>query len=172
MAKTATQLVAEFKSASGQGAFTKISRSDVVSGLNARLKTPASLHQGSSSLCGPATLIYALIRHKPAVYVKYVTDLYRSGVGTIGTLKIEPGSDCKSYKVPAKKIHPVDWIALASLRDSENDFFDYDSIDVAAGGITMPGDLVEWFKKAGFSTIKNVTNVYFNKDKSDIKAAS
>jgi hypothetical protein len=51
----------------------------------------------------------------------------------------------------------VDWLTMASLRDSENWFLDFDSItrkgDVQ--GITTAPELARWFKRAGFSDIRN-----------------
>ncbi len=73
---------------------------------------------------------------------------------------------------PAKGIHPVDCVALASLRDSGNDFLEYDGPSDEAGGITMPGDLVGWFKDAGFSKDANYTNFVFTKDVKNLVGAS
>jgi hypothetical protein len=114
--------------------------------------------------------MYCLASLKDAVYAQYVAELYNTGKSTIGRLVVEPGSDCKAYKPSTSQgIHPVDWVALASLRDSENDFFDYDEPSDEVGGITMPGDLVDWFKDAGFSKDANITNVVFTKDEDTIK---
>ena len=73
--------------------------------------------------------------------------------------------------MPKDQIHPVDWMGLASLRDSENSALRYSSVDDEAAGITMPGTLAGWFTKAGFSAVKNVTNVLFRKSRADIEAA-
>ena len=45
-------------------------------------------------------------------------DLYDKGQAQFGTLKVKPGDACRNYD--PKKIAPVDWVALASLRDSDN----------------------------------------------------
>jgi hypothetical protein len=58
----------------------------------------------------------------------------------------------------------VDWVALASLRDSTNLFSDYQSHTNAAAGITLPGTLAGWFSASGFSQVENRTNLVFDSD--------
>jgi hypothetical protein len=139
----------EFAASGNPGAFPKIPRATVVHELLERQSTPSKINQGASSLCGAASLMYQLATHDFATYGHYVLDLYDTGKASLGKLVVEPGSDCRNYAPPADKIKAVDWIALASLRDSENDVFDYASVNDEAGGITLPGDLAGWFDKAG-----------------------
>ena len=179
---TALTSIAEFEANMERGAFVNIREQDIARGLRQRLATPGTVRQGTASLCGPSVLMYWLIRKKPDVYVRYVLDLYRTGQGSIGRLTVRPGADCRRYavrRIPARgripahwEIPPVDWVACASLRDSENDFFDYDSPSVETGGITMPEDLRDWFRKAGFGTTRNDTNTFFTKGQSELERAS
>lgn len=61
----------------------------------------------------------------------------------------------------------IDWITMASLRESENFFWDYDQfitndkLKKAKGsmGITPPWELYEWFKKSGAKNINNLITV-------------
>jgi hypothetical protein len=50
----------------------------------------------------------------------------------------------------------IDWITLASLRDTENNFFDYDSPDDQVPGITTAGDLKTWFEKSGAKILYSI----------------
>jgi hypothetical protein len=153
-------------------AFPNIKRADVVDGLRARVTKPSRIDQANTSLCGPASLFYCVAQTKAALYARYVTELYQTGKSTIGTTVVKPGTDCRKYAPSVKAgIHPVDWIALASLRDSENDAFSYASPSAETGGITMPGDLLGWFIDAGFAKQGNYTNLVFTKDVANLKAA-
>lgn len=96
-------------------------------------------------------------------------DLYRTGEGRLGKLAVKPSAGCRAYQPPAAKIHPVDWIAMASLRDSENTVFDYSSADDTAAGITMPHSLAAWFSKLGWRGVRNNTNVFFVKGRDEVK---
>jgi len=158
--------ITEFATGKGTGAFPAISRADVITGLRERTNDPATIDQGRASLCGPASFLYCLLNDDPEVYVKYVIDLYNTGTAYIGTLKVSPGKDCRNYK--PQGIAPIDWIALASLRDSENVFFDYEDTSDQFSGITLPMTLAGWFKAARYQDVKNETNVFFTKGGSDL----
>jgi hypothetical protein len=167
----AIDTISRFEAAGGQGSWPFISKAEVAAGARQRLGDASKINQGTSSLCGPSSLLYSLIKKKPEAYASYITQLYDNGAAKIGSLDVKPSSDTRNYKVPKDMIHPVDWIGLASLRDSENAALRYSSVDDEAAGITMPGRLADWFTKAGFSGVRNVTNLVFKKSKADIEAA-
>jgi len=137
-----------------------------------RLNSPTMLDQGHTSLCGPAVFLYNILKREPEDFAQYVIELYESGNGHIGSLKVKPGTDCRNYRPLATDVAAVDWVALASLRDSENSLLDYDTVSVEAGGITMPRALSAWFRAANFSQVENKTNIYFDSDLSTLVKAS
>ncbi|SJN26772.1 hypothetical protein [Psychrobacter sp. JB385] len=111
--------------------------------------------QGASSLCGPATLFYCLLVDYPKLYKRAVAELWRDGKTTVNNLKIEPNARTKNPKDLFKtkdelRILAIDWITLASLRDSTNNIMSYSSPFDQAAGITLPADIIDWFKKAGY----------------------
>jgi hypothetical protein len=109
-------------------------------------------------------IIYVLRREKKAkIYVQCIVDLYNKGHGSLGGLLVNPGNDCMNYKMPGVKMSPVDWIGLASLRDSSNALLDYDSVKDQMSGITTPGSIKKWFEKSGFSSVYQNTNLIFDK---------
>ncbi|RDU58867.1 hypothetical protein CQA53_11790, partial [Helicobacter didelphidarum] len=126
--------------------------------------------QGPTSLCGPAAFFYCLLVDRPDLYVKCVIDLWERGEANIKNLHIKPSNDCKN---PSSKngsignINGVDWITLASLRDSENSIFDYDEADDQLAGITFEGKLKSWFIKVGAELLfSNITyGLHINKNK-------
>ena len=163
--------VAAFASGSGAAAFKKIARGAVASGLSARLADPNGIAQAGSSLCGPTVFIRRIAATDPVAYVTFVIDLYLSGQANLGDLKVKAGSDLRDYD-PGTLIAPVDWIPIASIRDSENWFFDYQDVNDATAGITMPSAIEGWFRKVGYRDIVNQTNVLFNKGEDTLRQAS
>ena len=122
------------------------------------------------NLCGPAAFFYCLVHDDPDLYAKYVIDLYTTGKAMLGTIEVSPGSDCRNYRPDKSKIVPVDWVALASLRDLDNSFilfFDFDSADTGVGGITMPHSMKSWFKAFSCKHMQDTTSVWVLSDVSD-----
>ncbi len=168
----ALKLVDAFAPGGHEIGFARIARSDVVDGLRVRLADPSKQNQSAASLCGPAAFLYCLLEEHPEIYAQYVIDLYKTGEGRLGKLHVKPSSGCRAYLPPANKIHPVDWIALASLRDSENTLLDYSSADDTAAGITMPHSLAAWFNKLGWRGVRNDTNSFFVKGRDEVNACA
>ena len=117
--------------------------------------------QGDSSLCGPAAFFYCLQMDRPDVYAQAARELWCWGKTKIGELEIVPGEGCRhpsgayyNHTLPPRAtISGIDWITLASLRDSENTVLSYDAVDCPAAGVTMWQTLTEWFQKAGYELV-------------------
>ncbi|MFQ1055931.1 hypothetical protein ACFX2V_12920 [Gilliamella apicola] len=139
-------------------------------GLTFRLAKLDYPNQDRSMLCGPAAFFYCLLIDRPDLYKQMVKELWESGKTKIGTLKLEPSYDCRhptnffKNEPPGylPKVPAIDWITLASLRDTENSFFDYDSPNDNIPGITTAGDLKTWFKKAGAEIIYEINTKIIN----------
>ncbi len=142
---------------SGKGAVTKITEL-----LKERIVKPWKIDQAGTSLCGPAVFFYCLAKDCPALYVKSVIELYMHGETRINDLHIKPSSACKKAKLP-DKMASIDWITLASLTDSSNSLYHYDSDKDQFAGITLPGKLESWFKAAGYQHVSQHTNLFFDK---------
>jgi len=162
-------VLAAFASGPATGAFPKISRDQVLLGIRNRLADPDKIDQGDASLCGPASFLYCLLRDHPETWVTYVTQMFLKGNARIHGLEVRPSSDC--VNATPTGIKPVDWVALASLRDSENTFFDYQDSSNQVGGITLPGTLAGWFERAGYRQVTNETNLFFTKNAETLKTA-
>jgi len=161
----ARHLIDLFVARSGAGAFPNIHRLDVATGLAQRIEHPSMIDQANSSLCGAAALMRALTKEAPVRYVTYVIELYENGFTQLGQLKIQPRQGARTFKPSlqnpdGERIAPVDWIALASIRDSENSLlFPYDSPKKEAAGITPPWDVARWFQQIGYRQVIDATTV-------------
>lgn len=139
-----------------QDPFEKFRIEDQIEERLAQMSFPK---QGDTSLCGPAAFFYCLQIDRPDIYVQAAQDLWRYGKTKIGDLEIAPGNGCRhpsgefydEYHKPL--ISGLDWMMLASLRDSENLILGYDSVDSPAAGVTAWWSLSEWFEKAGYEKV-------------------
>lgn len=115
-------------------------------------------NQNTGSLCGPAAFFYCLQMDRPDVYAQAAKDLWQYGKTKIGELVIAPGEGCRHpsgdfYDGPDPLILGLDWLMLASLRDSENSIMSFDTLDSPLAGITMWQTLTEWFEKVGYTKV-------------------
>jgi hypothetical protein len=149
--------------------FPRIAPDQVVKELRERVNDPSTQDQMNTSLCGPAAFFYCVLNYKPELYVQYVIDLLTTGKARIDSLTVEPSLACRAYD-PGSKIAAVDWIALASLRDSENTVINYESADQDVPAITRPATLASWLRVVGYQSVRDNTNYYFCKGRKEIDA--
>jgi hypothetical protein len=167
-------LVSYFAAKGGARVFPHIDRRELGASLVDRIDNPGLIQQGAAPLCGPASLVFDLITRDPMGYAQFAIDLYECGRARIGRLDVEPGADLKAYAPPLGRqgIDPADWITLASIRDSENWFLDYDEVGDALAGLTTPHELADWFSKAGYTSVRNEANIFFNKGEDNARQAN
>jgi hypothetical protein len=171
----ARKLVDEFaaRTKSGGGLWLHIKRDELAAGLRARVDNPDIISSGGTNLCGPAAFAHDLAIDDPVSYVKAAIDLWETGSAVIGTQSIKPKKDLKVYKLPPTiGISPADWILLASMRDTDNWFFDYQEEGDAVAAMTLPHTLEKWFKQAGYTEVLNDTNLVACKDLANARKAS
>ena len=150
--------------------FPRISEADIVTGLHDRVIDPTKQNQGTAGLCGPAAFFYCVLNYKPELYVQYVIDLFTTGKARIGSLEVKPGLGCRVYKPPADKIAAVDWVALASLRDSDNMILDISSVSDDVASRSRPGEVGKWLRQIGYRDVRDDSNFYFCKGRKEIEA--
>ena len=114
--------------------------------------------QGEASLCGPAVFLYILLKDNPKVYSQYIKNLWNDGQAMLGHLNIRPSKGVcnpENYTLLSgeTRVSAIDWISMASLRDSENIFFDYKSPDDQFSGLTMPEAIIKWVKSIGAKVV-------------------
>lgn len=148
------------------------SKEKIEQSLASRLKEK-NPDQSGTWLCGPAAYFFCLLNSRPDIYKTIVKKLWETGNVKVGSLEITPkinGARLVSnfyYENGNPRIPPIDWITLASLRDSENKVLpvkSYDSaiIDGSLGGwagITMASDMKSWLQNTGFTVIEEYSNM-------------
>jgi hypothetical protein len=134
-------------------------RKKIESQIESRMNYVNYPNQGGTSLCGPASFFYCLQMDRPDVYKQAAIELWLHGKTKISALEILPGDGCRHPKgsfyddYGRETVSGLDWITLASLRDSENSIMSYDEVGDQVAGITMWGKLTEWFEKAGYEKV-------------------
>ncbi|MBB4365886.1 hypothetical protein GGD65_006955 [Bradyrhizobium sp. CIR18] len=168
--KYAADLIFNFMKRMGQIYFPKLDRDEVGIDLLLRVSNPNILNQRSAGICGPMGFLYSLAFDSPAAYAKYAIDLYENGKAMLGHLKIDPSSDCRQYS-PPRPMSPADWLTGASLRDSENFWFNYSSMGDDDSG-TRLNEMAQWFEKAGYTDVHCENNLFYNLKMNDIEVVN
>ncbi|MTV12274.1 MULTISPECIES: hypothetical protein [Bradyrhizobium] len=171
--KLAAEMVCDFLKNTRTTFFPKLDPHRVGIGILRRIAKPSLIDQDQASMCGPSALMFSYASDKPGQYARFAIDLYQKGQANLGRLLIKPGKDVKNYTPPYSLDH-VDWLTCASIRDSENWFLDFDDTgrisDVA--GITLPSEMEQWFRKAGYQDVREETNLKFSKGLDSVNEAN
>ena len=174
--KQALQLIDEFEKSKKPGWFRIFTRKQVAIDLRDAVNDPTTIKQGTGGLCGVAAFLYTFAKDSPVQYVKYVTSLYNFGWANLRVqqggkkfLRVRPRIHLCGYK-PKGTAHPADWIAMASLRDSDN-LIAYHNGWRKFAGYTTPGEMENWMKKVGYEKVINDANRVSQQSETNLKRA-
>jgi hypothetical protein len=158
----ALQMIDDFETSERPSAWKQIrDRGGFASQLRERVNDPFSISQGSSGTCGPATLVFNMLRAEPVNYVTLATSLFNFGGATLRKWQLRPDKELRDSACPSD-IAEADWIVLASIRDSENWFFDFlPSTRAATAAGTTLSEIEDWFYKTGYTDVKR-NQIYVN----------
>lgn len=122
--------------------FRWFDRKAVLQQIARRKSSPWKIDQGSSSLCGMASLFYLLTKKDPNGYQRLANQLHKKGESQYGNYIIKPhpkakemynmnptSNDYKTVSMPY-----VDWIVLATTRSKEslNSAFIYKGVETGS----------------------------------------
>lgn len=155
------------KQGTPQDPFSKV---EIRTQLSNRLAGYNYPNQAFTSLCGAAAFFYCLLSNQPCIYEQVVWDLWTYGYVKIGELEVRPSDDCKHPEgIFNQNITGLDWITLASLRDSENIVMDYQVRNPGGiigffteglAGITPVSTAKGWFEKIGAKCVFDNTMLW------------
>jgi hypothetical protein len=186
----AQQLVAQFKARHGGGIWLNVDRNQVADGLQDRLMNSNLIAQNNTNLCGIAAFVSAWAKDDPVGYAWLGISLFEAGWGRIGRgsmfgKEVRPSADLKNAPIPhmekyyrnghARQMNHADWIILASVREAFNTVFTrYTGTDPLEPiqGMATPGEVVQEFKAAGYTTIIEKTNWALGEGYDNINEAS
>jgi Tfp pilus assembly protein PilZ len=101
--------------------FPGFDRYNVACGLTLRLLDPVGFKQKNTDLCGIVAFTADLARQKPVAFALLVAHLADKGRAQLDAWNIEPHISVRSVPAGHKSVAQVDWVCLASLRDTLND---------------------------------------------------
>ncbi len=139
--------LAEFEKSSKAGVWKNIPKPLLITDMRDILKNPVgTIKQLNAPLCGPASILYALVRRDPVKFVRMCRDLYENGRFDTPKLKIAPSQALKDSKV-GFKMTAANWVVQASIRDSMNAAIDFTASSGGVAGITTAEEMQELAKE-------------------------
>ena len=179
----AQQLIAQFKARGAQptrsnincakdGIWLHVCRNKVADGLQDRVMNPNLIAQSKTNMCGIAAFVRQWAEDDPVGYAWLGITLYENGTGRIGRgnltgKEVFPSRDLKNSPPPQYQekgtwyeMNHADWVVMASIREAFNGLFTRytanDPLEPLAG-MTLPSEVVNAFKAAGYTSIINQT---------------
>jgi hypothetical protein len=141
------------------GVWNHLDKQQIINDIRDRLNDPYQIQQGEQPFCGPAAVVFELIRKQPHRYIDICQSLYEHGSFEGFTKKIvAAGRLCRSYG--NLRMAQADWMLLATLRDCANMLVPVHpkapKIIREIGGMTKPWEISGWVRELlGYAVTKS-----------------
>jgi len=112
-----------FRNSNVPGVWPHLDKKAIVDEMRVRLHNPFKVNQGQQPFCGPASVLFELIRKFPLKYVTLCQSLYETGGFQAKTCSIQTSEALRQASQGNLRMGPADWMVLATLRESENVLF-------------------------------------------------
>jgi hypothetical protein len=157
--------VADFEQSNTPGVWTSIDKKQLLLEMRSRLVDPFQVNQGGQPFCGPASILFELIRKQPLRYVQICRNLFETGSFQATTARIQASKRlCQSRG--RLRMGQADWMILSTLRESENVIFpvEPDAPDILRNlaGMTKSWEMKGWTREVlGYRKVKYIhTYIY------------
>lgn len=173
--EAAQQAIAAFEQSKLEGVWTALNKPQAIAEMRSRISNPFSVNQGQQPFCGPASVVFELVRTNPVRYVEICRNLFEIG-GFHGHTKWIPASERLRQCQGELQMPQVDWMILSTLRETENLLFpvepDAPEIIRNLGGMTKSWELKGWVREVlGYRQIQYI-HAYLMGDLRALRRAS
>jgi hypothetical protein len=112
-----------FEQSSAAGVWACLDKPTVIADLRSRIADPFQISQGGQPFCGPASVLFELVRKQPSRYVQICRNLFESGGFQATNHWIRASEGLRSNQDKNLRMPQADWMVLSTLRESENSLF-------------------------------------------------
>lgn len=119
----AVSAIDEFAKSSAPGVWAFLDKATIVADLRSRVNDPFQINQGGQPFCGPAAVLFELVRKQPLRYVRICQSLFETGYFQAASHWISAPNELQQASRGDLHMSQVDWMVLATLRQSENLLF-------------------------------------------------
>ncbi|MEO0968777.1 MAG: hypothetical protein AAFX80_10655, partial [Cyanobacteria bacterium J06639_18] len=158
LAPTVRTALVKFEESSSPSAWKCLDKNLLLAQIKLRLQDPFQVNQGKQIFCGPAAILFELVRTQPLRYLEICRSIYETG-GFEGKSVRFKASEKLRHSECRLRMNPADWMILATLRESENRFLpveaDAPEIMRNLAGLTKSWQMKGWVKEVlGYSYVR------------------
>ena len=176
LVQDALSAIAEFEKSKVPGVWPGLNQRQIIAEMRSRLSNPFNVNQGAQPFCGPAAILFELIRRNPVYYVQICRNLFQlGGFHTQSKRWISPSPRLRE-STGQLQMPQADWMVLSTLRESENLIFavepDSPQIIRNISGMTKSWEMMGWVREIlGYRDVK-YHNAYLMWDVSALRRAA
>jgi hypothetical protein len=173
-AQALTALTA-FAQSTQPGVWPYLDKAQMVREMRAHLRHPYGVNQGHQPFCGPASVLFELVRKFPLRYVELCRSLYETGGFQAKTQFIQTSERLRHASKDIVNLGPADWMVLASLRESENLIFPVEpnapELIRNLAGMTKSWEMLGWVREVLGYDHADYLHTYVLRDLTALKKA-
>ncbi len=176
LVEAANAAIATFEQSPTPGVWDFLDKATVVAEMRARVQDPFQINQGGQPFCGPAAVLFELVRKQPRRYVQICQSLFVTG-GFNGMTQWIAAPDALRQNTRGElHIGQADWMVLATLRQSENILFPVEpnspEIIRNIAGMTKSWEMKGWVREILGYTKADYYHAYLLNDITALTAAA
>jgi hypothetical protein len=112
-----------FEQSTAPSAWVSLDKATLIAELRARISNPFQINQGGQPFCGPASVLFELVRKQPERYVQLCQSLFEQGSFQGKTRLIQASEKLQQNPDQNFRMEQIDWMVLSTMRESENLLF-------------------------------------------------
>jgi hypothetical protein len=172
----AEAMVTQFEQSKVPGIWLILQKQQVIQEMRSRLDEPWQVNQGRQPFCGPASILFELIRHNPSYYVEICQNLFLIGGFHTQFSRWVSVSDKLRSNTGDVQMPQGDWMVLSTWRDAENLIFPVDptapEVIRNISGMTKSWEMVGWAREIlGYRKVE-YNHAYFTGDLEALQKAN
>ena len=174
LVSAAQAAIDRFEQSPQLGVWPFLQKANIIGDMRIRVADPFQVNQGGQPFCGPAAILFELIRRNPVRYVQICQQLFETGVIAGTTQTISADSVLRQNSRGDLHMEQADWMILATLREAANLLFPVEPnappLFRNMAGMTKPWEMLGWcLQILGYSQVQQI-NVFLMQDQNALQS--
>lgn len=132
--------VLDFAKSTAPGVWPHANKAWIVDELVDRLRDPSRVNQDDNPTCGPASVLFELIRRNPVRYVAMARDLFEKGSYQMQTTALRPTDSLRLSPLPSPRdTAQIDYMLTMSMQQTANPLINATLLNYLLAGTTVEG---------------------------------